>query len=197
MKKSRRKYIKPSHPWQGARIAEEDKLLHQFGLRRKREIWRAQTILRNFRRQARKLLPQTSTQADLETRQLLRRLQKLGLVGKTATLDDVLGLKVENILERYLQVIVHRKGLTKTPRQARQFILHGHVKVDGRKVDVPSYLVDTTEETLIEVELQLPSEQKGPAPAPEKPEEKLVGPEPPEVEAADIQQPEEKTAEGE
>ncbi|MEW6593122.1 MAG: 30S ribosomal protein S4, partial [Candidatus Hadarchaeota archaeon] len=150
MKRQRQKYQKPSHPWQRERMDSEDKLLREFGLRRKREIWKTQTILRNLRRQARRLLTASGPQARLETRQMLKRLQKLGLVGDNATLDDVLGLTVDKLLGRYLQILVHRKGMAKTPRQARQMVLHGKVKIGGRKVKVPSYLVTVEEEPKIE-----------------------------------------------
>jgi len=128
----------------------EDRMLRQFGLSRKKEIWRTQTLLRNFRRQARNLLAASGPQAELETRQLLERLRKLGLVGAEATLDDVLGLTVEKLLERRLQTLVWRKGFARTPRHARQLVVHGHVTIGGRKVNVPSYLVPVDEESSIE-----------------------------------------------
>jgi small subunit ribosomal protein S4 len=168
MKRTRRKYDKPTHPWEKDRMDAEDRFLRQFGLKRKREIWRAETILRNFRRQARKLLAESGPQAELETKQLLGRLHKLGLVGEGASLDDVLGLTVERILERYLQTVVHRKGLARTPKHARQLILHGHVSIGGRKVDVPSYLVAVEEEPLIEAEFPQGVEPAPPAPPPQE-----------------------------
>lgn len=149
MKRQRKKYLKPSHPWEKERMDAEDKMLRQFGLRRKEEIWRTQTLLRNFRSQARNLLAASGPQAELESRQLLDRLRKLGLVGDMATLDDVLGLTIEKILERRLQTLVLKKGLAKTPRQARQLVLHGHITITNRKVCVPSYLVPVDEEPLI------------------------------------------------
>lgn len=149
MKRQRKKYLRPSHPWEKERMDAEDKMLRQFGLRRKEEIWRVQTLLRNFREQARNLLAASGSQAERETRQLLDRLRKLGLVGSGATLDDVLGLTIEKILERRLQTIICRKGLAQTPRQARQLVTHGHIAINGRKTNVPSYLVSVSEEPLI------------------------------------------------
>ncbi|MFN4133421.1 MAG: 30S ribosomal protein S4 [Candidatus Hadarchaeales archaeon] len=151
MRRQRRKYIKPAHPWEKERMDHEDKILSQFGLRRKREIWRAQTVLRGFRRQARRLLAESGPQAERETKQLISRLHKLGLVEKDATLDDALGLTVEKILERYLQMVIYRRGLAKSPREARQMILHGKVTIGERKIDVPSYMVPIEEEPLIKV----------------------------------------------
>jgi small subunit ribosomal protein S4 len=176
MKRQRRKYDKPSHPWEKDRMDAEDKLLRRFGLRRKRDVWRAETILRNFRRQARKLLAESGPQAELETKQLLNRLRRLGLVKEDATLDDVLGLTVERILERYLQVVLHRRELVKTPKQARQLILHGHVTVGGRKINVPSYLVTVEEEHSIGLKYQPPVEPAAPSPPSAEPAEAAASP---------------------
>lgn len=146
----------------------EDAMLAKYGLRRKEEIWRAQTLLRNFRRQARNLLAASGPQAEKETKQLISRLQSLGLVGENATLDDVLGLTVDKILERRLQTIVHRKGLAQTVRQARQLITHGHIAIAGRCVNVPSYLVPVREEPLIEYASDktfVDNESEGPEPS--------------------------------
>lgn len=149
MKRQRKKYLRPSHPWEKDRMDAEDKLLRQYGLHRKEEIWKTAFMLRNFRHQARRLLAASGPQAELEARQLLTRLQRLGLVGENATLDDVLGLNVESLLDRRLQTLVYKKGLARTPRQARQLVLHGHVVIAGRRVTVPSYLVPVDEEGAI------------------------------------------------
>lgn len=149
MKRQRKKYLRPSHPWEKERMDAEDKLLHKYGLRRKEEIWRTETLLRNFRRQARQLLAASGPQAELESKQLLSRLRRLGLVGEGAILDDVLGLNVENLLGRRLQTLIHRKGLAKTPQQARQLVLHGHIVIADKQVMVPSYLVPLDEEGTI------------------------------------------------
>ncbi|PYU16955.1 MAG: 30S ribosomal protein S4 [Acidobacteria bacterium] len=50
------------------------------------------------------------------------------------------------MLERRLDSVVCRMGLASSRAQARQFILHGHIRVRGRKVNIPSYLVDVGEE---------------------------------------------------
>jgi len=149
MKRQRKKYSTPTHPWQKDRMDAEDRLLRRYGLRRKQEIWRAETLLRNFRRQARRLLTLSGPQAELETKQLLERLKKLGLLKEGAKLEDVLGLTVEDLLERRLQTLVFKRGLARTPRQARQLVVHGHVRVGDRKVTAPSYLVPVDEESEI------------------------------------------------
>ena len=149
MKRQRKKFLRPSHPWEKDRMDAEDKMLNQFGLRRKEEIWRTHTLLRDFRGEARNLLTVSGAHAERETKQLLNRLQKLGLVGAGATLDDVFGLTTEKILKRRLQTLVLDKGLAKTPQQARQLVVHGHIAIGAKRVNVPGYLVPVDEESLI------------------------------------------------
>lgn len=146
MRRQRKKFLTPTHPWQKDRMDAEDKLLRRYGLKKKREIWRAETLLRNLRRQARRLLTLSGPQAELESKQLLERLQKLGVLKRDARLEDVLGLSVEDLLERRLQTLVVKRGLARTPRQARQLVVHGHVRVGDKKVTAPSYLVPSEEE---------------------------------------------------
>lgn len=81
--------------------------------------------------------------------ELLGTLQRYGIVGATAGMDDILSLKVEDILERRLQTVVYRKGLARSMKQARQLITHGHIAIDGKRVSVPSYMVTVSEEANI------------------------------------------------
>ncbi len=46
------------------------------------------------------------------------------------------------LLEQRLDNVVYRLGLATTRRQARQLVNHGHITVDGKRVDIPSYHVD-------------------------------------------------------
>lgn len=46
------------------------------------------------------------------------------------------------LLEQRLDNVVYRLGLARTRRQARQLVNHGHILVDGRRVDIPSYKVN-------------------------------------------------------
>ena len=82
-------------------------------------------------------------------KQLLNRLHRLGILPETAVLDDVLDLSVEDLLERRLQTLVFRRGLTKSIHQARQLVTHGHVAIEGKRVSSPSYLVLREEEAKI------------------------------------------------
>ncbi|RRJ28189.1 30S ribosomal protein S4 [Halocatena pleomorpha] len=145
-------YETPNHPYQGERIAEESGLIGQYGLKNKEELWRTQSELRSFRREARLLLGRE--QGDVaaiteEATEFLDRLRRIGILGREDGADDVLSLEVTDLLERRLQTIVYRKGLGNTPKQARQFITHGHVTIDGHRVTTPSYTVSTEEENSI------------------------------------------------
>jgi len=149
---SRKKYETPSHPWQEDRIKAENELVKKYGLKNKREVWKARTKLRKLRGQARELLAKvkgTETQGKKESDQLLMHLNKLNILPLNSTLDDVLALEIESILSRRLQTIVYLNGLANTPDQARQLISHGHIAVGERKVTVPSYLVTKDEEAKI------------------------------------------------
>lgn len=149
-RKPRKKWIGPKHPWRKERLVYEMRLVGEYGLRNKRELWIAQTIIRKFRHQARSLLAVPQEIREKVERALLRRLHKLGLLPENATLDDVLSLSVEDLLERRLQTIVYRKGLARTIYQARQLIVHGHIAIAGRRITAPGYLVTRDEEDLID-----------------------------------------------
>jgi len=157
---SRAKYERPSHPWEAERIKAENELLKKYGLKNKKELWRSEFRLRRFRQRARELQARVRTgdrQAEKEREELLRRLGRIGLLPlEGTTLDDVLGLDVEALLSRRLQTFAFLKGLAFTPHQARQFIVHGHVSVDGRRVTIPGYLVNRTEESAIVYDVRSP-----------------------------------------
>ena len=149
---SRKKYETPSHPWQADRINEENELIKKYGLKNKKEVWKAQTILRRYRGQARELLAKIDSenpQIKKESSQLLTHLTRLNILPINSTLDDVLALEIESVLSRRLQTITYLRGLANTPKQSRQLISHGHIQIDDRKVDVPGYLVTKNEEDKI------------------------------------------------
>ena len=149
-RKQRKKYTKPSHPWQEERLGEERGLLEEYGLKNKQEIWKMKSLLKKFAQQAKKLITSTETQAEIEKNQLMAKLKLLGLIEENAQLEDVLAIEPKNILERRLQTLVFRKKFSKSIRQARQFITHRHILVNGKLVTFPSYLVTKAEEDKIE-----------------------------------------------
>jgi len=133
-KKLRKKYKRPQRPFDN--LEEEKKLLKEYGLKKKRELWRAETELKKIRRRAMNLLAKKDLKEETT---LIEKLRKMGL--NVNNLDDVLKLTVRDLLERRLQTIVFRKGMSKTIKHARQLIVHGKVKINGRKVSFPSFIV--------------------------------------------------------
>jgi small subunit ribosomal protein S4 len=152
--KNHKSYQTPKRPWEKSRIEGETRLVIEYGLRNKREVWKAQSHLRRYRKAARNLLALGSSSAhkdvyDAKKEELISHLQRSGLLGPDAGIDDVLALKVQTHLERRLQTVVYRKGLARSPKQARQLITHGHIAVGGRRVNIPGYLVTRSDETQV------------------------------------------------
>ncbi|ELY64455.1 30S ribosomal protein S4 [Natrinema versiforme] len=146
-----KQYETPNHPYQGERIASEHSLVDRYGLKNKEELWRAQSELRSYRREARELLGQAQDDETVIRRseEFLGRLKRVGILDETDELGDILSLEIEDVLERRLQTVVYRSGLANTAQQARQYITHGHIIVDGQRHRVPSYVVDIDEEDLV------------------------------------------------
>ena len=142
----RKVWRKPKRPLNYELKMDELQTLGTFGLRTKRELWKAHTELSRVRQQARSLLALTQKVRDEKEPILLKSLSRIGLVKNDATLDDVLNLKPTDLLARRLQTIVSNKLGFKTPYQARQAVIHGHIMVGDRKVDIPSYTVTVAEE---------------------------------------------------
>ena len=142
-------YETPNHPYQGERIADESNLKGRYGLKNKEELWRAQSELRGYRREARKLLGTAEEHDVTEAEEFLARLKRYGILNEQDQLDDVLSLDVTDVLERRLQTVVYRKGYANTPEQARQFIVHGHIELDDARVTRPSMKVDVAVESSV------------------------------------------------
>jgi small subunit ribosomal protein S4 len=149
IKRLRKKYVKPGHPWQKDRIRSELLLVGRYGLRNKREVWIARTLLGDFRRRAREVLSLPSGEKEKEEKKLMARLHRIGLVQENATIDDVLDLTLPSILERRLQTVVYKLGLARSVHQARQLIVHGHIAAKGTVARSPGRLVRTEEEPQI------------------------------------------------
>src|SRR3989338_4504761 len=150
-KKQRKKFSKPSHPWQKERIDAEKGILKQYGLRRKYEIWKMNSLLKKFLHRAKTIIGEKTSQSDIEKRQLLGRLYLLGLLKKDSKVEEVLNLTLKDVLERRLQTLVYRKHIANTMFQSRQFISHEHIAIGAKKVTAPSYLVSIDEEPQIKL----------------------------------------------
>lgn len=148
----KKRYSTPRHPWEKERIDEERALVVKYGLKNKKELWRSQAMLDSVRSQARNLQAKIRSNDPVAIKQLnllLARLNRYRITSDNSSLDDILSLNIENILERRLQTLVYRKNLAVTPRQARQMITHGHIILNGRRVTVPGLVVEGIEEDSI------------------------------------------------
>ncbi|NIQ04536.1 MAG: 30S ribosomal protein S4 [Candidatus Korarchaeota archaeon] len=147
MKRQKKKYEAPAHPYSEERLRGEIVLLGNYGLRNKKEIWKARTKISNFRHRARELLGQPEEERTEEP--FLNRLYDLGLLSKSDDLERVLRLETKDLLERRLQTLVYREGYAKTIWQARQMVVHGHIVVasngEEQVITSPSYLVQRGE----------------------------------------------------
>jgi small subunit ribosomal protein S4 len=138
MRKIKKKFQKPRSRWDSERIKKENESMKTYGLTKKQEVWKVESILRSFRRRARGL---AAKRDKVQEKVLIDKLHKMGLLEKDASVDAVLSLTSEKLLERRLQTFVFKKNLANTIRHSRQLITHGHIAVDGRKIVYPSFIV--------------------------------------------------------
>jgi len=146
---ARRFYDKPTHPWKADRIEEENEIKSKYALKNMREIWKARSRLRRHRQHAMRLVSKSGSgdeHLSRETEQMLSSLKSRGYIPLNASLDEVLAMNVENILDRRLQTIVWIKGLASSQNQARQLVSHGHIAINEQKITVPGYTVRVEEE---------------------------------------------------
>ena len=135
MKRKHKTYSKPKRPFDKVRIDEEAEIKKEFGLKNKREIWKAEARIKSIRELAKKLI----SSDEKKQKDLFERLKKIGL--KVNTIADVLSLNKEDYLKRRLQTVVVNKKLATTTKSARQLITHKRILVNGKIVDSPSYIV--------------------------------------------------------
>lgn len=143
-------FNKPRKPYDKPRIEEENVLIKKYGLKNKREIWKADFAIGKIRNIAKKLIA-----ADEEEKQAFIGRQKAHGF-EVETIADVLGLDKEDYLKRRLQSVVVKKKLATTPNQARQFITHKHVTISGNILNSPSHLTTIEEENSIKLNITLP-----------------------------------------
>merc|ERR1712025_321312 len=146
-------------PFEKARLDQELKLVGEFGLRNKREVWRVKYSLAKIRTAARELL--TLDEKDprrlFEGNALLRRLVRTGVLAEDKMkLDYVLALKTEDFLERRLQTQVFKLGLAKSIHHARVLIRQRHIRVRKQVVNIPSFIVRLDSQKHIDFSLKSP-----------------------------------------
>jgi len=145
MKRKHKQYARPKRPFDKARIDEEVLIKKKYGLKNKREIWKADAKVRTIRQKAKGVIKASAEEQNA----LFERLKKIGL--NVASISDVLGLDKTHYLDRRLQTVVVKNGLASTPKSARQLITHKKVLVNGAVVDSPSYIVKVDVENKIAV----------------------------------------------
>lgn len=155
-KKQRKKFASPTKRWSKERIDEEKELIKEYGLKNKKEIWKAEFKLRNFTRQAKHLITIKTKQSEIEKEQILLKLKSLSFLPSTAGIENILDLTIKSILDRRLQTLVYKKGIAKSVKAARQMITHGHIIVNKIKLTIPSYIVQSKEEQAITVDQNSP-----------------------------------------
>jgi len=152
-------YTTPRRPFEKARLDQELKLIGEYGLRNKREVWRVKYSLALIRSAARELLTldEKAPKRLFEGNALLRRLVRTGVLSDDRMkLDYVLGLKIEDFLERRLQTQVFKLGLAKSIHHARVLIKQRHIRVRKQVVNVPSFIVRLDSQKHIDFSLKSP-----------------------------------------
>ena len=155
-KKPRKQYSTPRHPWRSEQLSRELHLIGIYGLRNKHELQRSQTQLSKIRQRARIILGTKATytstaQVQKEEAEFLTHLMRIGLIHEATTIDDVLGLSIEEILDRRLQTIVVKKEISSSPHQARQMIIHGHIAIGDRVSTIPGITVESKDEDKVRI----------------------------------------------
>jgi len=145
MKRKHKNYSRPKRPFEKIRIEEEGKIKEEFGLKNKREIWKTDAKVKLMREKAKNLISANPE----EQKTLFKGLQKIGL--KVKTIADILSLDRKDLLRRRLQTMVLDKKLANTIKQARQFIVHKKILIDGNVVNIPSYIVPVELENKITI----------------------------------------------
>jgi len=158
-KVSSKTYTTPRRPYEKERLDQELKLIGEYGLRCKREVYRVKYTLAKIRKAARNLLTLDDQDPKrlFEGNALLRRLMRIGVLDEDKLkLDFVLGLKVEDFMERRLQTQVFKLGLAKSIHHSRVLIRHRHIRVRKQLVNIPSYIVRLDSQKHIDFSLNSP-----------------------------------------
>ena len=145
MLRKRKKFELPRKAFDKPRIIEENKLKEKYGLKNKKELWKANAKVNYFRSRAKSLI---NVSLD-EQGKLFQKLNSIGL--GVSSIADVLALTTEDLLRRRLPSIMVKKDIANTSKHARQMVVHKRVLVKNRVVNIPGYLVRSDEENLISI----------------------------------------------
>ncbi len=167
MKRKHKQYSRPKRPFDKTRIDEEAGIKEEFGLKNKREIWKADTKIKRIRDKAKRMI----SASESEKKGLFNQLKKIGL--NVESIADVLSLDKKDYLNRRLQTVVFKKKLSTTPKGARQLITHKKILVGKNIINIPSYVVPIELENKISLKLSQKKKKKESKTGEEKTEEKL------------------------
>ncbi len=135
MKRKHKIYSRPKRPFDKTRIEEEGKIKEEFGLKNKKEIWKADARIKEIREKAKKLISATENEKEA----FFNRLKKMGF--KVNSIGDVLSLDKRDYLKRRLQTVLVDKKIASTTKGARQLITHKKVLINGNSINAPSFIV--------------------------------------------------------
>ncbi|MEK6760960.1 MAG: 30S ribosomal protein S4 [Nanoarchaeota archaeon] len=135
MKRKHKIYSRPKKPFDKTRIIEEEQIKKEFGLKNKKEIWRSDSRIKVIRGKAKNLI----SASPHEQNRFFETLRKIGF--KVHSIGDVLSLNKQDYLKRRLQTVLVAKRIARTMKDARQFIVHKKILIDGKIVNSPSYIV--------------------------------------------------------
>jgi len=153
MKQKHKRYSKPKRPFDKIRIDEEARIRKEFGLKNKKEIWKAEAKVNSIREKAKKLI----SVDPKKQQELFDRLKKIGI--KVNSIADVLSLTKQDYLRRRLQTVLVTKRMATTMKSARQLITHKKVLVNEMVVNSPSYIVPVELENKISLKVSKSKEK--------------------------------------
>ncbi len=154
MKRKHKTYSRPKRPFDKARIGEEAEIIKEFGLKNKREIWKADAKIKSIREKAKRLI----SADESEKVAFFNRLKKMGF--KVNSISDVLSLDKKDYLKRRLQTVLVSKGAARSMKGARQLITHKKVLIGENSVNSPSYIVPVDLESKIRIKPAKMKERK-------------------------------------
>mgnify|MGYP001572244251 CR=1 FL=1 len=157
MIRKKKLFSRPKKSYESGRIQSENETRQKYGLKNKKEIWKTSAKVKYFRKRAMALAKSSLEEQEV----LIKKLQNLGL--KITSLADILDLNTEDLLERRLVLILYKKGLSNSPRHARQLIVHKKVLINGKATSSPSYLVSVSEENHISIKEKHKAPKQKPA----------------------------------
>mmetsp|Transcript_13517 Transcript_13517/g.9531 ORF Transcript_13517/g.9531 Transcript_13517/m.9531 type:complete len:187 (-) Transcript_13517:169-729(-) len=143
----------PRRPFEREKLVNELRLIGTYGLRCKREVWRVQLTLAKLRKAARVLLTldEQDPRRVFEGDALIRRMVRIGLLKESERkLDYVLGLTINQFMERRLQTLVQKKKIANSVHHARVLIRQRHIAVGKQMVNIPSFMVRVSSEQHIQ-----------------------------------------------